>query len=261
MQKYNIKNIRTSINRLQLKKNDIVYVSGNLINFGKFNSKKINQLPGYFYDCIKKKIGKNGTIVFPAHSFNLVGSDILFDSKSTSSISGSFSNFIIKNKRFKRQLHPYSSIGAVGSKAKYICDYSKKDVYGKNSPFFKLFKLNAKFLSLGISINLNCTQVHYFEQKFKVPYRYFKVFNHKVLINSKIKKKKFYMYVLKNKYRNLKRNKNKIILKNFLKSNKIQEISLGIGKIYLYSLKDFYESTNNLFKKNIFAWSGKKWIN
>ena len=107
MQKYNTKDIRASINMLQLKKNDIVYVSGNLINFGKFNSKKINQLPRYFYDCIKRKIGKNGTIVFPAHSFNLVNSDNLFNSKSTKSISGSFSNYIIKNKKFERQFHPY----------------------------------------------------------------------------------------------------------------------------------------------------------
>ena len=41
MQKYNTKDIRASINMLQLKKNDIVYVSGNLINFGKFSSKKL----------------------------------------------------------------------------------------------------------------------------------------------------------------------------------------------------------------------------
>ena len=66
------------------------------------------------------------------------------------------------------------------------------------------------------------------------------------------------MFVLKEKHRNFKRNKNKIIIKNFLKTNIIQTISLGNNQIYLYDLKKFYKSTKNLFKKNIYAWSGKE---
>ena len=66
------------------------------------------------------------------------------------------------------------------------------------------------------------------------------------------------MFVLKEKHLNFKRNRNKIIFKNFLKKNNVQTINLGRNKLYLYDLKKFYRSTTNLFKKNIHAWSGKK---
>ena len=111
---------------------------------------------------------------------------------------------------------------------------------------------------MGLPINENCTQVHLIEKEFNVPYRYSKEFYHKIIFKKKIKRKLFTMFVLKEKHRNFKRNKNKIIIKNFLKTNIIQTISLGNNQIYLYDLKKFYKSTKNLFKKNIYAWSGKE---
>ena len=66
------------------------------------------------------------------------------------------------------------------------------------------------------------------------------------------------MYVLKKKFINLKRNKNKIIFNNFLKKNKIKKTSILNSKIYFYNMKNFYDTTFELFKKNIFCWAGKK---
>ena len=109
----------------------------------------------------------------------------------------------------------------------------QKSVYGKNSPFLNYLNLMQKNFKLSISVNLSCTQVHFFEQKFKVPYRYFKVFSHKVVINSKIKNSICLFSKINMK---LKRNKKKSY-KNF-KSYKIQEIRLGIGK-YTLQFKRF----------------------
>ena len=258
MYHYSKKDIKISINKLKLRNGDVVYISGNLSNFGLPNISKVKNLTGEFLNCIKKKIGKKGTIAVPTHTFYLVNKKKIFNPLTSKSISGSLSNFIIKQKKFYRQIHPYASIAAIGPKAKNICNYKEIDVYGSNCPFKKLIDFNAKFLSLGVPINENCTQVHLIEKEFNVPYRYDKEFYHRIILKKKIQKKKFKMFVLKKKHLNFKRNRNKIIIKNFLKKNYIQTINLGKNQIYLYDLKKFYKCTTDLFKKNIHAWSGKK---
>ncbi len=256
--KYSSRQIKESLNKLNIKKNDIVYVSGNLVSFGKPEMKNLNNLPKVFFNEIYRLVGKEGTIMFPSHSFDLVNTNKIFDINKTKCISGSFSNYIIKNKKIYRQLHPYASIAGVGKYAKYICDYNGNDVYGLNCPFEKLVKLGSKFISLGMEINKNCTQVHFLEKEFKVKYRFEKFFYHRILLDNKIVKKKFSMFVLKNKYLNIKRDENKLIINNFLKNYRIKKKKLGNNWIYSYDIKKFYSITKKLFKKNKNSWLGKK---
>ena len=126
--KYSLKEIKESLNKLNIKKKDIVYVSGNLVSFGKPEIKNLNDLPKIFFNEIYQLVGKEGTIMFPSHTFHLVNSDQTFEPNKTKSISGSFTNYIIENKKFYRQLHPYASIAGVGKHAKYLCDYKSNDV-------------------------------------------------------------------------------------------------------------------------------------
>lgn len=258
MSDYSILDLKKSIEKLNLKKGETLYVSANIINLGILKNKNTNNIPELFYNELKKKLGKYGTIAFPTHTFNLVKEKEVFDPLRTLSISGSFSNYLIKKKKIYRQFHPYGSISATGYNAEFICKCKNKDVYGINSPFERLIKLNTRFLSIGIPINLNCTQVHHAELMMKVPYRYQKKFTHTVKIKNKIKKKQFFMFVLKEKHLKIRRNKNKLIVKNFLKNNKVKKTKLGNGYIHLYNLKDFYEENIKLLKKNIFCWVGKK---
>lgn len=251
------KKLSFSLKKIGLKNGDTLYVSGNLINFYTDDYKKSLLLPKIFFNEIFKIIGKDGTIAFPAHNFNLVNSTRIFDPKKTLSISGSFSNYIIKHKKFERQVHPFASIGAIGGKAKYICKTFKRSVYGKSTPFDKLIKLNCKFLSLGMPINLNCSQVHHIEYLNKVPYRYNKYFYHKIKIKNQIKNIRFSLFVIKKKFLNIKRNNNKIIINNFLKKTKIKKTKFLKSNLYLYNLNEFYLITLKLFKKNIFSWIGK----
>lgn len=253
---YSLKEIRESLCKLNIKKKDIVYVTGNLVSFGKPNF-DINFLPEVFFNEIYRLVGKEGTIMFPSHTFDIVRTNKTFKPYKTLCISGSFSNYIIGNKKFYRQVHPYASIAGIGKYAKYLCEYKKNDVYGPNCPFEKLIKNNAKFVSLGMKINKNCTQVHFLEKEFKVKYRFEKYFYHKILLKNKIIKKKFSMFVLKDEYRNIIRDENKLIIKNFLNHYKIKKSKLGNNWIYSYNLKRFYNITKKLFKKNNNAWLGK----
>ena len=193
----------------------------------------------------------------PTHSFNLVKNKEIFDKKTTLSDTGAFSNYILKLDGTIRQDHPYSSSAAIGKKAKYICNNNTQNVYGIDSPFERIINLDAKFISLGIDINKNCSQVHHAEYMMNVPYRYNKEFLHRVRSNNKIKWKKYYLFVLYKKLLDFKRDENLKIVKNFLRNNKLQKLKLGKNYIYCYSLRDFYNSNLELLKKNIYSWMKK----
>ena len=252
---YTKDDIIDSFNQLNIKKNDTLYITGNLANFGNIQIKHLKDLTGIFFDIIKKKIGPGGTIVVPTHSFYLVKTKATFDPLKTFSETGSFSNYILGLKNSIRQKHPYSSSTAIGLKSNFICKNNTQHVYGPDSPFKKMINLNTKFISLGMPVNKNCSQVHQAEYDMNVPYRYTKEFDHRIKINNKVYKKKFYLFVLYKGYLNLKhRDNNKKFLKNFQKKNKIKEARLGKNYIYCYSLKDFYNSNIELLKKDIFSW-------
>ena len=58
-----------------------------------------------------------------------------------------------------------------------------------------MIELKTKFISFGIPINENCSQVHHAEFNMGVPYRYIKEFE-KNKDWKKIYKDKFYLFVL-----------------------------------------------------------------
>jgi aminoglycoside 3-N-acetyltransferase len=255
---YNFEDIQKAFEKINLKKSDTVYVSGNLALFGNCKIENIKELPNLFFKALIKKIGKRGTVVFPTHSFSLIKSKEIFSPLNSVSESGSFSNYLLKKKKMFRQMHPYASVAAIGEKAKFICSNNPLHVYGPFSPFDKMISLKSKFISLGLNINLNCTQVHHAEFMMNVPYRYTKEFIQKIKSGNSIKSKKFYMFLLYKKYLNMRRDKNKIIIKNFKKKNKVFKTNLGNSSIYSYDLRNFYEENIKLLKKNIYCWFGQE---
>ena len=248
---YDLNDLHNAYKSLQIKKNDIIYITGNLLALGRCKNKNI--LNDHF-KVLKKIIGKKGTIVFPTHSFELVSSKRVFDIKNTYSETGSFTEFLRKKKGSIRQNHPYSSTTALGKYAKFICSNNTQHVYGPNSPFQRLIDLNAKFIGFGMSPGLTATQVHHAEFMMNVPYRFIKTFKQKFKIDKKITIKEFYLFVLDKNLINLSRDRNKKIFKYFIKKNKIIKKKLGKSYIYSYSFSKFYKSTIELMKKDIYCW-------
>ena len=258
MNKDYISKLSKVIKTLNIIKNDNIYVSGNFINLGIIQNKDYHYLPKIFYNLLKKKIGPKGTIIVPSHSFYLVNKKDFFDVNKTQSESGAFSNFILKQKKTVRQIHPFSSSAAIGYNAKYICSNNTKHVYGPSSPFDRMIKLKTKFISFGMPINENCSQVHQAEFNMGVPYRYTKEFEKKIKIGKRIYKDKFYLFVLYKEFVKKKRNKNKIIINDFKKKFKVIKKKYGNNYIYQYSMRDFYNNTVNLMQKDIFCWMGQR---
>tara|TARA_B110000908_G_scaffold151462_1_gene186201 strand:+ start:889 stop:1473 length:585 start_codon:yes stop_codon:yes gene_type:complete len=108
--------------------------------------------------------------------------------------------------------------------SKILLKKEYKSAFGKDSIFDKINNLNS------IIVDINCERLtisHYYEEKYKVPYRYSKNFTGYVLFKNKIKKKinyKFYVRSLElnpitndsfEKYKNYKSVKKTFFNKNF----------------------------------------------
>ena len=259
---YNLDDLIKCWNKLNITKGDVVYVTGNLSYLGLYKTpKKI--LPDY-YNTLINAIGKKGTIVFPTHSWTLVKSNKTFSPKHTPSETGVLTEYLRVQKGAYRQFHPFSSISAIGKYAKYITESKSKHANGPNSPFDKIIKLNAKFISIGLAPNLTCSQIHHIEFMLGVPYRFVKEFNVKIK-KKKFFRERFYLSVCYSEIKDNHRDKNKKIFDNFKKKKKIYTHKLGKGNIYLYSINDFYKETMSLMENDIYIWLKKmpkikKWI-
>ncbi len=202
------------------------------------------------------KINPKITIVVPTANFNLINTDKIFDLKNTPSFRmGAFSEYIRKMSNSKRSHHPFWSLTAIGPLADQIVDNVSDHGYDKDSAFAKLFEIeNCFFLSIGDHPRFMLSIIHHFENMFSVPYRFTKTFKINCIKNNKICVEYFKLDVLKDEFRDKKRSFNKKIFSNFEKENKIFEDELGKGKIYYFNLKEFYNETKKLFKKDINCW-------
>jgi aminoglycoside 3-N-acetyltransferase len=258
---YDLLDIFKALKNIDLKLGDVIYITGDLSRLGAYKYKRL--ILSDLYQSIKKKIGEKGTICFPTHSWSVLKSNLIFNSKTTKSETGVFTEYLRK-KNSIRQDHPYSSISSIGKYSKFICTNNSLAAYGKKSPFARLIKLKAKIINFGLHPRYCCSSVHHSEFILKVPYRFKKFFIQKVIQNNKLITKKYSLFVLKKNFMKIKRNKNKIIFKHFTQKNKILKSKLGRSFIYSYSLSEFYKDNISLLKKNKYSWLGlnkKKLIN
>tara|TARA_B100001121_G_C18698551_1_gene626195 strand:+ start:1252 stop:2031 length:780 start_codon:yes stop_codon:yes gene_type:complete len=249
---YTFKDIINSLRKVGIKNGDVVYLSGDLSLLGNFINKK--KILKSFHNAIISVIGKNGTICFPTHTFSIIPNKKLFDLKTTPSETGVLTEYLRKIKGSVRQYHPYSSTTCLGKYANLICKNNTKNVYGPKSPFARMIKLNTKIVNFGLEPRFCSSSVHHSEYMSNVPYRYNKVFFQEVKIGKKTKSDKFYMYVINENLKNIKRDKNIKIFNHFLKRNKIQKTKLGRGYLYSYDLKKFYLDNLIFLKKDIYGW-------
>jgi aminoglycoside 3-N-acetyltransferase len=203
--------------------------------------------------ALKELIG-DGTLVVPTASLSLCNTDQAFDIDRTVSETGSLSEFIRKQTKAVRSFHPFVSFTALGSEAGEICSEVSRHAFGPETPTARMLERDALCVSVGLHPEQAPQSVHHIEMAMGVPYRYTKEFVHPVTRNGQVKDEAFYMYVLYNQCE-IKRAKNKKLMRHFRDTgHEIVEADLGKGKIYSYSLLDFYNSTVSLLKNDIFAW-------
>lgn len=234
-----------------------VYITGNFGRLGFYQTKEKVKIFNAHFEALSSLLGRDGTLVFPTHSFSLCNTDTIFDVRNTPSETGPFTEYLRKKAASRRQLHPYSSSSAIGSKAEYYCDNNGLHVYDIQSPFHRMVEDNALFLSVGMPPQQSVSLVHYVEFMMGVPYRYVKEFPHFCKNSTgKLQKFHFYLHAL---YQGMlvERDRNKKIFQNFERHSTVSSLPLGRSQAHAFDMKPFVELTSELLRNNIYAWLSK----
>ena len=187
-------NYKKFVKNIGIKKTDKVLINSNFLNImiiAKKKKKNFNLL--LFINAFLDFLGKKGTLIIPAYSWDFIKKK-KFVPKKTRSISGSLANNIINHKKFKRTSNPIYSFFVAGKDQKYLCSLKHNDSFDLNSPFGYLIKNKGKNIFLDIDYKESFTFVHLAEQKVGIDYRFKKKFSGYIYKNSTKKKISTYMY-------------------------------------------------------------------
>ena len=208
----------------------------------KILQKKLNVISYFIYFLIINK--KN--IILP--TFNLLFPKKKITDFSTQNITTGYLNkYLTKKYKFKRTKKPMFNYAMIGPDSKNIIKCTQKTAWGEDSVLKYLIDKN----TIGVGLNINTSKfnwlvVHYLEEKYKVPYRYYKIFRG---YNSSLKSKVFEkMFVRKRKKKTTESHK----LIKYLKRDKIikEKSFKGIDFSFI-NFGNFYKYGDKKIKKNI----------
>lgn len=165
---------------------DTIMVHSDIAAFGTTENFSRKDTLNLFYDAFMEVLGSSGTLCTPAFFYEYARYGIPFDTalSPVSKELGVFAKYINSLPDRKRSPNPLTSVCAVGKNADYICEFINRHAYGEESAFDRLYKLNAKIVSLGV---YGAFTIHHLaEFQAGVPYLYNKIYNIPVLNNGKL---------------------------------------------------------------------------
>ena len=252
--KYNYHEIKNAYKKIGVSKGMTVSLKTDLRFLGPYDSNSQNDLLAAHFNVLADLVDlSEGTIVVSTATFSLCNTETIFDVINTPSEMGSLTEYVRTRPGSLRSFHPFSSSTAIGKNANYICENISRHSTGPNSPKARLLELDAQYLSIGLPPSRVSMVIHHIEQLMGVPYRYTKEFNHPVLRNGVVTYEPFYLFV---RYLDSKVEDDldvRVFPFFYSEGYKTKEANLGRGKVYSFSMKDFFLSTVKLLAKDIYA--------
>ena len=247
MKKFKVQEFSNKFCELGLKKGDVLLVHNSLLSFGIQTDCKISEVPSQLFNDLKGTIGHEGTIAVPTFNFDFC-KGLAFNRQETPSKNmGVFSEFVRKLPQAKRSQHSMQSIAVVGRQSDYIIENDTESAFSPEGPFDRLKELEGKILLLGADFN-SVSLIHWVEEKYQVPYRYWKTFSGTYIDNNDVYNKSYKMFV-----RSLETNpmlKLYSIENELKRKNKLHEEQVGGGSIKVFDIKDFVSIAQHFIEQN-----------
>jgi hypothetical protein len=131
---------------------------------------------------IMNAVGPSRTLVLPSYTFNFSRTH-LYDVVRTKPETGVLPEIAVKANGFVRSLNPMVSHAAFGPRAVEIISCKQTTAWGEDSVMGWFELQRVRIGVLGITWGKGCGYIHRAEEKFGVPYRYYKRFLGNLLIN------------------------------------------------------------------------------
>lgn len=247
MIKFNVLEFQRAFDKLGITEGDNLLVHNSLLKFGVPEGISLRDLPEVIYKQLHSVIGSSGTLAVPTFNFDFCKGTPYCRQGSPSKGMGVFSEFIRSLPESKRSFHPMQSLAVVGDKQDYIIEKDLESSFSPGGPFDRLRDLKAKIVLLGADINA-ISMIHWVEEKYKVPYRYWKTFSAPYIDNGIESRRDYKMYV-----RSLETNP---ILRLNAIENRLKEMNLmhrykiGGGYVQVLNMSDFLSTAEDFIKTN-----------
>lgn len=259
-QRFDRRAVRDALKAVGVLPGRTVYVTGNLGRVGMLADglapgadRKIGTL-NLFLETLEELLGGRGTIVFPTHTWRLVGSDEVFD-PSTTPTAFLFSEHIRTCRPCNRQIHPFASVAATGAFAgQFVTDNLCRHPYGPGTPFQALADADALHLSIGLHARQTISAVHHCEFVAGVPYRYTKSFTQRCRLESdRVIDEEFFLFVTYGQVP-IERDRNEKIVA--LERNAAALLNAPLGRAFVESipLGTFVHETIKAMRRAPYIW-------
>tara|TARA_B100001057_G_scaffold501031_1_gene619853 strand:- start:9970 stop:10752 length:783 start_codon:yes stop_codon:yes gene_type:complete len=250
-----IKDLNKLLNSLKIKKGDIVMLHLDSKFIGQYFPKNREEAFRIFFLEVLNKIGKSGTLIVPTFSMSYTENKP-YDITNSKSELGPLSEYFRLNMGAKRTMDPIYSFSVLGKHSDLLSQNISKSCFGDDSIFSFCFKMKAKLLFMGCSLD-RATFVHFVEEKIGVNYRYFKEFSGETIFpNNSKRNTQISLYVRK---LNIDSNPNHDELKKSLtKSNLLNFSTLNRVKCMSVKMKDFFNISAKLLSMNEYSLINEK---
>jgi aminoglycoside 3-N-acetyltransferase len=135
-----------------------------------------------------------GTIVVPAFNFGFASGEPYDPNNSPSQGMGVFSELVRRQPAARRTPHPMQSFCILGHHADELASIDTPSAFDPGSAFERMLELDFDLLLLGANVQA-ISALHYSEQRFAVPYRYWKEFSGQVKTKTGWKTRTYKMFV------------------------------------------------------------------
>lgn len=250
MKKFSSDQLIKSLKKIKIKKNSILLVHSGINYLGAMRDVSNNKIPEEIFSILRKFLGRDGTLLFPAYFYDFARKKIPFNLETSEPCPtlGAISKYVFCNKKFYRSKNPLTSLMAIGKKAKYICEGSNSRSYGYNSAWDRLTKLGADILFIGVPFHKAMTYIHHIEFNIGVPHMYIKKFILPIISKNKILENSCLAYV---RYLNLNIEVNqKKFEKDLFNNNLIRQASLGSSTILAVNTTKVFNFAIKKLNKN-----------
>jgi len=203
--------------------------------------------------AIEMLVRRGWTLAFPAFTFSFTSSG-QFDRENSPSETGVLADWVQHSILGAiRTDHPIYSFVTVGPQAAALAACPSDTTFADSAPFGLFEAENAKIVMLGAGWNF-CTPFHRYEERAKVPYRFFKTFNGQITRNGDTTPTQAAMYV-----RDLKINAENDftpLVDHLRKTGQITSVPLWRGMLEAATMHAIRQSAEALLADDPFAFVG-----
>jgi aminoglycoside 3-N-acetyltransferase len=235
--------ILQKLEKVGVKKGDVVYVA----SFSPVLGNGPNVLDDSL-DALMEMVGKEGAIIMPAFNWDYC-SGAVFDPLTTPSKVGVLTEAFRKRPDVSRSITPpWCTFLVWGREAKKIISIKGTSGFGADGIPQYLFDENVRYILIGCSYNDAVIQVHWLEEKYEVPYRFWKQFRGQVLLENELVSDVSSMYA-----RRLDIDAeidSEPLTAQFDESDKVSVEMLGLGKLRSFLTRDYVDFMTPFFEED-----------